>query len=242
MNIVPLSEADIFIRDTLSEVRRGIARPRNANQANPLNGAMVDLPEKIDFEMMIVSSYQDSSLQRSAVAASTLGRRDASTGSSLESDSQSTIGLDRESGGQVSSTTGTGVDKDSGLKTKVSSESESSAGTNSKLDRDGATTSSTDRSSSVETEVSTDGGVSRTSDTSTSVSNDSSSETATSRENSTTNENESGTSTDRQNLRQSGQILESNKRVGRAFDKMTGRWGNQAFAPVTPQACTLKCS
>ena len=65
MTIVDLSDLDTFIRDSLFEVRRGIANSRNATQANPLNGVMVDLPEKIDFEIMVTSDYQ--SLSKSTV-------------------------------------------------------------------------------------------------------------------------------------------------------------------------------
>ena len=59
MTIVDLSDLDTFIRDSLFEVRRGIANSRNATQANPLLGVMVDLPEKIDFEIMVTSAHQN---------------------------------------------------------------------------------------------------------------------------------------------------------------------------------------
>jgi hypothetical protein len=58
MTIVDLSDLDTFIRDSLFEVRRGIANSRNATQANPLLGVMVDLPEKIDFEVMVTTDHQ----------------------------------------------------------------------------------------------------------------------------------------------------------------------------------------
>jgi hypothetical protein len=58
MTIVDLSDLDTFIRDSLYEVRRGIANSRNATQANPLLGVMVDLPDKVDFEIMVTSGYQ----------------------------------------------------------------------------------------------------------------------------------------------------------------------------------------
>ncbi|NBO26617.1 MAG: hypothetical protein EBU96_07490, partial [Actinobacteria bacterium] len=69
MNIVPLSEVDLFLRDSLFEIRQGIATARNNNQSNPLLGIMVDLPEKIDFEMMVISGHQ--LLSRSSVATET---------------------------------------------------------------------------------------------------------------------------------------------------------------------------
>lgn len=58
MTIVDLSDLDTFIRDALYEVRRGIANSRNATQANPLLGVMVDLPDKVDFEIIVTSNYQ----------------------------------------------------------------------------------------------------------------------------------------------------------------------------------------
>lgn len=242
MNIVPLAEADIFIRDTLFEVRRGIARSRNANQSNPLNGAMVDLPEKIDFEMMIISSYQDSSLARNSTATTLLGKTDSASGATIESDRRSNSELDRDLETQTSTTSASGVGLETDAKTKRSSTSEASNGTSlsSELESSGAGIS--ERSSGIETESSTDLGSSQGSGLSATTTQDWSSETTNSVETSNTNENESGTSNDKQNMRQSGQILESNKRIGRAFDKKTGKWGLQSFPPVTPQACTLKCS
>jgi hypothetical protein len=58
VTIVQLSELDEFLKDSLSIVRRGVANARNANQSNPMQGIMADLPEKVDFEIMVVSSSQ----------------------------------------------------------------------------------------------------------------------------------------------------------------------------------------
>jgi hypothetical protein len=67
MTIVDLSDLDTFIRDSLFEVRRGIANSRNATQANPLLGVMVDLPEKIDYEILVTSAYQALSRQSNSI-------------------------------------------------------------------------------------------------------------------------------------------------------------------------------
>ena len=68
MTIVPLSDLDLFIRDSLYEVRRGIANSRNATQANPLLGLMADLPDKINFEIAVTSLHQV--LQKSTISES----------------------------------------------------------------------------------------------------------------------------------------------------------------------------
>ena len=58
MIIAPVADLDIVIRDTLREVRRGIATARAANQANPTAGLMADLPEYVDFEVQVITGYQ----------------------------------------------------------------------------------------------------------------------------------------------------------------------------------------
>lgn len=83
MTIVDLSDLDTFIRDSLFEVRRGIANSRNATQANPMLGVMVDLPEKIDFEVMVTTAHQ--SLTRSVVSS------DSDTSSEVTTESQKSV-------------------------------------------------------------------------------------------------------------------------------------------------------
>lgn len=68
MTIVQLSDLDIFLRDSMAIVRRGVSTARNANQSNPRFGIFVDLPEKIDYEINVVSDYQ--SLSRLSTATS----------------------------------------------------------------------------------------------------------------------------------------------------------------------------
>lgn len=62
--VIPLTSSAEVIENILFKVRRGIALSRNASQANSNTGVMVDLPEKIDFEMTLLKTYQSSSFQR----------------------------------------------------------------------------------------------------------------------------------------------------------------------------------
>lgn len=61
---VPLASSAGVIENILFKVRKGIAMSRNASQANPITGVMVDLPDRIDFEMTLLKTYQSSSYQR----------------------------------------------------------------------------------------------------------------------------------------------------------------------------------
>lgn len=90
MTIVDLSDLDTFIRDSLFEVRRGIANSRNATQANPMLGVMVDLPEKIDFEIMVTSTHQ--SLSKSTISS------DSDKSSEVTTETQRSITASTETG------------------------------------------------------------------------------------------------------------------------------------------------
>lgn len=56
--VVPLASSASVIENILFKVRRGIAMSRNATQTDPATGVMVDLPEKIDFEMTLLKVHQ----------------------------------------------------------------------------------------------------------------------------------------------------------------------------------------
>ena len=62
--VVPLASSASVIENILFKVRRGIALSRNASQANSNTGVMVDLPEKIDFEMTLLKTHQSLAFQR----------------------------------------------------------------------------------------------------------------------------------------------------------------------------------
>lgn len=81
--VVPLASSASVIENILFKVRRGIALSRNATQENPATGVMVDLPEKIDFEMTILKSHQ--SLDRITGTTSLDYGSDLTTGESVES-------------------------------------------------------------------------------------------------------------------------------------------------------------
>jgi len=122
VTIVNLSELDTFIRDSLFEVRRGIANSRNATQSNPLLGVMVDLPEKVDFEIMVTSAHQ--SLSRNVVSTDS----DGSSEVSVESQSSTGASSDKGSGNGTSASSNIGTDSEgsAGTQTDSTSDSESS--------------------------------------------------------------------------------------------------------------------
>ena len=69
MIITPVADLDVVIRDTLRELRSGIAIARQKNQINPSAGLMADLPEFVDFEIQVITGHQ--ALQRSVVGSDT---------------------------------------------------------------------------------------------------------------------------------------------------------------------------
>lgn len=111
MTIVDLADLDTFIRDSLFEVRRGIANSRNATQANPLLGVMVDLPEKIDFEIMVTSAHQ--SLTRNVVSS------DSDNSSETTSESQKSVNTSLEIGGAKGLSSNSNTTKSSDISLEV---------------------------------------------------------------------------------------------------------------------------
>lgn len=95
MTIVPLGDVPTFLRDSLAIVRRGVATARSLNQTDPSLGIMADLPEKVDYEIMVVSSSQLLNRQTSMLVGDNgiesynmvelSGDRDSELSSSLES-------------------------------------------------------------------------------------------------------------------------------------------------------------
>ena len=95
--VVPLASSASVIENILFKVRRGIALSRNASQANPNTGVMVDLPEKIDFEMTLLKTHQSSSYQRLVEATATEGGSESRVTTSNESSVTSKVSRDLES-------------------------------------------------------------------------------------------------------------------------------------------------
>jgi hypothetical protein len=220
VTIVQLSDLDDFLKDSLSIVRRGVANARNANQSNPALGIMADLPDKVDFEIMVVSNHQSLS-------------RVASTTSS-DSSSISEILGSRENGGSL--TGGSSVESNSKSDLANESSLDTSSITNSKKADSG--------SSSFELDSETSNGNSKEYDNSSSKGYG----TSDSNEKGTRSENRSATNTSSNNKNeksksmQIGRTRESNKHQVKGFDQSTGRWGGQNFAPVQPERQELKCS
>jgi hypothetical protein len=95
--VVPLASSASVIENILFKVRRGIALSRNASQANPNTGVMVDLPEKIDFEMTLLKTHQSSDFQRIAGTTASEGARESRVTISNEASVTSKASLDSES-------------------------------------------------------------------------------------------------------------------------------------------------
>lgn len=93
---VPLASSANVIENILFKVRRGIALSRNASQANPNTGVMVDLPEKIDFDMTILKTYQSSSFQRIVDVTALESGCDSRASSSSESSATRKTSIDLE--------------------------------------------------------------------------------------------------------------------------------------------------
>ena len=95
--VVPLASSASVIENILFKVRRGIALSRNASQANPNTGVMVDLPEKIDFEMTLLKTHQSSSFQRVVGTTASEGASESRVTISNEVSATNKVSLDRES-------------------------------------------------------------------------------------------------------------------------------------------------
>ena len=134
MTIVDLSDLDTFIRDSLFEVRRGIANSRNATQANPLLGVMVDLPEKIDFEIMVTSAHQN--LSKSTTSS------DSDKSSEVTTETQKSITDSTETGGSKGSTSSVSSSSNKDASVEVQTDSSAENGNEQGKGEDGETTKS----------------------------------------------------------------------------------------------------
>jgi hypothetical protein len=95
--VVPIASSASVIENILFKVRRGIALSRNASQANPNTGVMVDLPEKIDFDMTILKTHQSSAFQRIVGTTASEGASESRVTISNEASVTSKASLDLES-------------------------------------------------------------------------------------------------------------------------------------------------
>jgi len=220
VTIVQLSELDDFLKDSLSIVRRGVANARNANQSNPALGIMADLPERVDFEVMVVSNYQylnritSTSSTDTGLVSETSGSRENGTGGTLSSSIESDSKRDSRNENSLESSTSTNTKTSASRQSSTEGAGEGSQGTSGERDQSGSTGGGSGGGNESGTKNDT--------------------------RNSSNNSNE--TKNENSKSRQSGQTMENNIHQVRGFDQATGRWGGQSFAPVAPIPQTLKCS
>ena len=129
---VPLASSAGVIENILFKVRKGIAMSRNASQANPITGVMVDLPDRIDFEMTLLKTYQSSSYPRVTDSSTSEGGRDSKITKSGETALASKSSVDGGTSVSTVSGGGTGSEATSrngtGNETSLSGSKESSLG------------------------------------------------------------------------------------------------------------------
>ena len=94
--VVPLASSASVIENILFKVRRGIALSRNASQANSNTGVMVDLPEKIDFEMTLLKTHQSSAFQRVVETTASEGGSESRATQSSESSLTGKVSTDSD--------------------------------------------------------------------------------------------------------------------------------------------------
>jgi len=140
MTIVQLSDLDEFLKDSLSIVRRGVANARNANQSDPLLGIMADLPEKVDFEVMVVSSYQ----YLNRLTSSQSVNNEISFTGGLDSDNQKETNSIQESFNRLKEDAEASLDVENVLDTEHSSDIEQSSDDEHDLSVDGSSTTGSD--------------------------------------------------------------------------------------------------
>jgi hypothetical protein len=133
--------AESLITSVLSQVRRGVSLSRMDNTADSKRGSMVDLPDKIDFEVNLLKYHQLLSRQTTSsdinlsVDTEYLVSVDAESSGNTEtsSDRSGSLGGSLEVGGsrsgEGSSESGGGTESSITTGTGTSSESSSSTGT-----------------------------------------------------------------------------------------------------------------
>jgi hypothetical protein len=146
MIIAPVADLDLVIRDTLREIRRGIATARSANQANPTAGLMADLPEYVDFEIQVITGHQALSRDSSDTDSGTTTNSDTNSDRSNNNDT-STEFLNQSLNGSNNKTRTA-----SGSSSRGSQSSKSTTGTSSSsrtISKSGSSSGSKSNSRSV---------------------------------------------------------------------------------------------
>ena len=135
---VPIASSAGVIENILFKVRKGIAMSRNASQANPITGVMVDLPDRIDFEMTLLKTYQSSSYPRVTDSSASEGGRDSKITKSGETALTSKSSVDGDTSVSAVSGGGTGSESTSRNGTGNESSAGGSQETGSGTDNQGA--------------------------------------------------------------------------------------------------------
>jgi len=145
MIIAPISNLDVVIRDTLREVRRGVATARAANQADPTAGLMADLPEFVDFEIQVITGYQLLARDNTDTDAGSVTETSMAIDSGRDSTTDTGTGSESSSGSRSGSESGSSSRSKSG--SRSGSQSRSSSGSKSGS-RSGSKSGSMSQSSS----------------------------------------------------------------------------------------------
>jgi hypothetical protein len=225
MTIVDLADLDTFIRDSLFEVRRGIANSRNATQANPLNGVMVDLPEKIDFEVMVVSGYQ--SLQR--VSSTIESTKESLRGSGSESAS---IGESRGISESESSSDAKATKvNDSDHESSSVSENESEASSESEAQAEAKAEADAEADADAKAEASADADAKANAEADADADAEAKADA------------DAKATAEKSYSRQLELHKEANDRASKTFDEEEGTWGGQGqiSTPVLPGGKSCNC-
>jgi hypothetical protein len=217
MTIVDLSSLDTFIRDSLYEVRKGIANSRNATQTNPMLGVMVDLPDKIDFEIMVSTNYQ--ALNRIVSTTETQGTSESEGNKSISIEAESSQEVQHDENKGVSNSLSQNINND--LKTDTDSQYISSSGNESNTSF--YSENEHRAGSGVELDVKTGQGIEQ------SMSSGTTTEMGTTESQGTITETDEsqGTKDDSSSSVQGEIHLEANDRASKTFDEDEGEWGQQ---------------
>jgi len=236
MTIVELSNLDTFIRDSLYEVRRGIANSRNTTQSNPMLGVMVDLPEKIDFEIVVASDYQ--LLSRATTTS------DIQSGGDLIGSTKRVISSDISYGLELSNEKSADnelvVEQNQTVSKEATKETFSSNSAGIEADGRRSGENETEFVNGTETSTEKKNGNESSKETTSEKTTDTSSTSSTVVE--TETKSGSTSKTDTSSSSQNETHLEANDRASKSFDEDDGTWGSQGQLstpklPGTPCSC-----
>ena len=227
MTIVDISELDTFVRDSLFNVRKGIANSRNTTQSNPLLGVMVDLPDKIDFEIVVTSAYQ--SLDRISSSIESRKDIDAVVSGNNTADHSSDISLEQESSLTSDSSLGSGTEKEA--KGGSEAETDKKSGTGTETANKSGNGTETDNKSGAGAETANKSGTGAETDNKGGAGAE------------TDNKSGAGIKINYNSSKQTEVHKESNDRASKTFDEEEGEWGGQGqiSTPIFLGGASCKC-